>query len=339
MSKSEGSDVVRDRAAWDEAEWSRCDSRLRERALRASESGALDRIVRGARQVLRRYSSSFFLATRFLPGPKRDPVEIIYAAVRYPDEIVDSFPLAPAERLRRLDVWERQYEAALVQPSLRDALRAGIPCFAAAFAAVVRRHDIPKEHYRSFLAAMRRDASPSPFETLDDLIESYVYGSAIVVGYFLTHVYGASRAEDLPRALLCARRLAIALQLTNFLRDVREDRVRGRIYLPMDLLRAEGLDGAEPLDSARLAALVRVIRHLAGVAEEHYALASADLECFAADCRTAIRVCIDVYRRLNARIAANPGALDRRESVPALEKFRALPPSKYWRLPVAYLRR
>jgi phytoene/squalene synthetase len=109
--------------------------------------------------------------------------------------------------------------------------------------------------------------------------------------------------------------------------------------LPLDLLRDEGVLEADASDPRQHAALRRVSRRMAAVAEDYYARALADLDAFSADSQTAIRACIDVYRRLNERIRRSPRGLLHRESVPMSEKFRALPPSKYWRLPLAYLTR
>jgi len=328
---------------WSESDWLRIERQTYARALRASsEEAAWEIIIRQARAVLRAYSTSFFIVTRFLPSRKRSQVEAVYAAVRYPDEIVDSFELTPVERMRRLDAWAAQYEEALAADSINDSLRRRTPCFLASFSRVVREAAIPPEHYRSFIAAMRLDVCPRRFGTLDDLIDSYVYGSAIVVGYFLTYIYGAPSADDFARALASARHLGVALQLTNFLRDVGEDQRRGRLYLPLDLLRDEGIHEADATDPRQREALNRVSRRMAAVAEDHYARALADLDAFSTDSQTAIRACIDVYRRLNERISRNPRgprSLTHRESVPLSEKFRALPPSKYWRLPLAYLTR
>ena len=326
--------------AWSESDWELIERQTRARALRAgSEDAAWKIIVRQARAVLRAYSTSFFIVTRFLPSRKRSQVEAVYAAVRYPDEIVDSFRLSPVERMRRLDDWAGQYEDALAADSIKESLRRRTPCFLAGFSRVVREAAIPPEHYRSFIGAMRLDVCPRRFSTLDDLIDSYVYGSAIVVGYFLAYIYGATSADDFARAMESARHLGIALQLTNFLRDVGEDRRRGRLYLPLDMLRDEGAPEADAADPRQREAIHRVLRRMAAVAEDHYARAAAGLDAFSADSRTAIRACINVYRRLNDRISRAPCSLTRRESVPMSEKFRALPPSKYWRLPLAYLSR
>lgn len=329
---------IKTNEAWSEAEWEWLEQRTHQLASAStSEAAAWEIIVRQARTVLRHYSTSFFIVTRFLPPDKRDRVEAIYAAVRYPDEIVDTFPLAPKERAARLDRWAEDYETALAARSIKVALHQNVPCFLASFARVVREANIPPEHYRSFLAAMHHDVTPRRYSTLDDLIESYVYGSAIVVGYFLTYVYGSSRKQDFERALASARHLGIALQLTNFLRDVAEDQRRGRLYLPLDLLRAEGIEAADATDPQQQAAFQRVLRRMTNIAEDHYARALADLEAFASDSQTAIHACIAVYRQLNQRIAASPHGLQHRASVPASQKFKVLPVSKYWRLPLAYL--
>ncbi|HMV47117.1 MAG TPA: phytoene/squalene synthase family protein [Blastocatellia bacterium] len=324
---------------WSQQRWRTLEQETRRRALAAhSDAESWEVLVKQARLVLKTYSTSFFIVTRFLPPAKRAKVEAIYAAVRYPDEVVDTFPLTQIERTKLLDDWSEHYDDALRCRSLRQSLEQGAPCFVAAFAEVVRECGIPPEHYRAFLDAMRLDVWPRAFATLDDLIESYIYGSAIVVGYFLTYVYGSPRPQDFERALKSARDLGIALQLTNFLRDVAEDQRRGRVYLPLDLLRAEGIDEMDATDPEQQTALNNVLRKLTAMTERYYESSLADLDAFHHDSRVAIRACIDVYRQLNARIAGSPRGLQHRESVPMREKFRVLPPSKYWRLPLAYLR-
>jgi phytoene synthase len=307
------------RPPWDEATWKNLDASM--------ANADWMSIARQARHVLKAYSTSFFLVTRFLPPEKRAEVEVIYASVRYPDEIVDTFPVSADRKLQLLQEWADGYEAGLT--GLVD-----VPPFLAAFTEVVRRREIPPEHYRSFLEAMRLDVQPRLYATLDDLIDSYVYGSAIVVGYFLAYVYGGS---DFPRILESSRNLGIALQLTNFLRDVGEDQRRGRVYLPQDMLAAEGISRLDVDDASQLPALNRVLRRVSAIAEDHYAASERDLDAFSPDCVTAIRACIDVYRQLNLRIGRSVEGVRHRESVPMVTKFQVLPPSKYWRLPLAWL--
>ncbi len=340
MAEHEFEDPYRPPEVWSLDEWTRLEQRTRARALDAgSESAAWRLIIKQARRVMRAYTTSFFIVTRFLPSAKQSEVEAIYAAVRYPDEIVDTFPLSADERLRLLDRWQENYEISLRTSSLLDGLRLGVPCFLTTFAKVVRERHIPHEYYLAFLDAMRRDTRSGAFATLDDLIENYIYGSAVVVGFFLTHVYGARTEHDFERALGSARNLGIALQLTNFSRDVAEDRRRGRIYLPLDMLRAEGIEDLTNLDDRQAKAVHRVRRRLAHIARKFYADALADLDAFNSDCRAAIFACTEVYGRLNERIAASHHKINQRESVPLREKFRVLPSSKYWRIPLAYFLR
>lgn len=323
---------------WNQEQWRQLEIALRHELIAASdETAAWKHVTRAARRVMARYSTSFFIVSRFLPPCKRDRVEVIYASVRYPDEVVDTFAIPNEQRFRRLDEWSGDYERAVELPDWREAVSEGVTPFLAAFGKVVRESSIPPEHYRAFLAAMRMDVAPRPFETLDDLIESYVYGSAIVVGYFLAHVYGPAKLERMPDALACSRDLGIALQLTNFIRDVREDCRRGRVYLPQDLLRAADADMERLDDPLHRKRVIGVIRQVAACAEDAYRRSAENLEAFAPDSRIAIKACIDVYGKLNQRIMASADCVSQRESVPAFEKFMALPARKYWHLPLCAL--
>jgi phytoene synthase len=329
-----------DSRGWTETEWDAFNTSTRARILSArNDEQAWKALVGSARVVLRKYSTSFFLVTRFLPAAKRAQVEAIYAAVRYPDEIVDTFPLSAADRDQRMTSWRGAYDEAVTCPWFVKNVARGIPCFVAGFAKVVQDAKIPVQHYHAFLDAMSLDARPRPFATVNDLIDSYVYGSAVVVGFFLTHVYGSTRPQDFHRAIESARALGIALQLTNFLRDVAEDQTRGRVYLPTDYLRSEGIESLDTQDASQHKAISRVLARLSAYAEENYRIASENLDAFSEDSRTAIRACIDVYRQLNERMGDDNGGILHRESVPIAQKLRVLPRSKYWRLPLAYLTR
>lgn len=322
---------------WDLSRWQRLENAARGEIVRArSEEAAWRLAVRFSRSVLRAFSSSFFLVTRFLPRRKRAQVEVIYASVRYPDEIVDTFPLAPARQIAMLDAWEHAYLDALRQEGMRTRAAAGIPWILAAFAEVVRRTGIPAEHYRAFLGSMRRDARPALYPDLDALIAGYVYGSAIVVGYFLTHVYGPAPAATLSESLECARELGIALQLTNIARDVFDDRRRKRLYLPLDMLAAEGMTPDNCHDPGNGPALRRAVRRIALAADAGYGRARRNLGVFAPDCRAAIGACIEVYGALNRRLLDENMPARGRLSLGAAEKFRVLPADKYWRVPLAY---
>src|SRR3712207_504784 len=136
---------------WRAEEWAALERATSARALAARDERARWSVInREARRVMRAYTTSFFIVSRFLPAAKRAEVEAIYAAVRYPDEIVDTFPLSATERIERLDEWEKFYETGLAAESIRAALGAGVPAFLAGFVKVVRERRIPVDYYRSF---------------------------------------------------------------------------------------------------------------------------------------------------------------------------------------------
>jgi phytoene synthase len=327
-------------AVWSPEQWVRLQEDVRRSALRArTEADAWLVIARAARRVMAAYTTSFYLVSRFLPLPKRRRVEVVYAAVRYPDEIVDSFALSPEERESLLDGWRDAFERTLSRETLREMLQPGVSPFVAAFTVLSREAGIPADEYRAFLDAMRRDIRPEPFASMDELIERYVYGSAVVVGLFLARIYGPSAPDRMDGALQSARDLGIALQLTNFVRDVREDRRRGRLYIPLDILQREGVDVSRLDEPGQEERLLDAVRAVAAIADGLYRRAEAGLDAFSPDCRIAIEACIRVYGALNRRIMQSQDSLTTRQSVPFAEKWRVLPPSKYWRLPLALLER
>ena len=298
------------------------------------ENSARSLSARFGRKVLRSYSSSFYAVTRFLPPDKKADVELVYAAVRYPDEVVDTFALSRNLKMSHLDVWQNDFEQTRDYPGIIPAVSNGITVIMAAFRDVMRRNQIPDGYYLSFLDAMRNDINSRRFSDWHDLIENYIYGSATVVGYFLTHIYGSAPGQNLDRCLKGARSLAIALQLTNFARDVVDDALRERCYVPEHYGQSSGsvlLDQVLSLDPD---AMTKAQLILANEAAKWYQEAAFDIDAFHPDSRLAIQACHRLYSRLNTKILSNPSATDR-ESLTMFEKLSVLPVSKYWRLPAA----
>lgn len=323
---------------WTLDEWKTLQLKVIEQAKKCSTNPeARLQITRHARHVMRHYTTGFFIVSRFLPRVKRDDVELIYAAVRYPDEVVDTFDIPDSRKRELLDEWRNGYSSALRSGGLLPALERSTPPFVAAFSDLVQRHEIPEAYYESFLDAMEFDIAPQPFDSLDDLINGYIYGSAIVVGYFLTHVYGACSRDAFDDAMQSARNLGIGLQLTNFLRDIQDDARRGRVYLPTDILEAHGISHFNPSDERQQEQLRPVVKEMTHLADGYYEQSFQTLQAFHPDSRIAIKACIDIYRMLNTRIAESDLGIHHRESVPLMEKLKPLPSSKFWRIPLAYL--
>ncbi len=179
------------------------------------------------RAIMRHYATSYYFATQFFPADIRPSVYALYGFVRYPDQWVDCPDGWDANAIRaQLDAYERDLIRAVIgEPVPLPVLRA--------FADCVRRHRIPLRYCADFLDAMRMDLVRSRYQTFEDL-QTYTWGSASVVGLMMAHILGRTDSETLHYAGL----LGLAMQMTNFLRDVGEDYTRGRIYLPQAELQA-----------------------------------------------------------------------------------------------------
>ena len=308
--------------------------------LKSSSGTSLDVAVKFSRKVLKTHSTSFFIVTRFLPKFMRDEVELVYGSVRFPDEIVDSFDIKNDEKKELLSNWRNKYRLALESGSFEDSINKDVPILLAGFTEVVKKYSIPSSYYESFLDAMELDVEPRDFEDTDDLINNYVYGSAIVVGYFLAYVYGSSQIDNFEETLKSSKELGIALQLTNFIRDINEDLKRGRVYIPKTILNNNGIDlknygnnvnqNTSSINAARM--------ELASIANKYYKESEKGIESFSPESRIAIKACIELYGKLNDRIISRGNDIKTRESLSWSEKLGALPLSKYWKLPIAYLK-
>ena len=181
------------------------------------------------RRVQRSHSKTYYFSTRLLPPDVRPHVHALYAFMRYADEIVDNpGGTTPQEQLASLEAFEEETLAAVAGEDVPNpVLRA--------YAATARERGIEPENITAFMKSMKMDTSVSRYATYEDL-KVYTYGSAAVVGLMMCRILGATdeRAEEHAEAL------GVAMQLSNFLRDVSEDWGRGRVYLPLEDLKRFG---------------------------------------------------------------------------------------------------
>ena len=223
----------------------------------------------------RRHDPTYYFATRRLSHPGRLGVHALYAYVRKVDELVDGPRRAsdPADRRAALDGAERDLRRALdgapaVDPALRALIDTG------------RRHTLPLGELRSYFDSMRVDCAPVRMQTWSEL-EHYMQGSAGAVGRILAVLLGAPPERDLQFT-----RLALAFQLTNFIRDVRVDWELDRVYLPGEDLERFGVSVEEiarrqPSSGFRrlLALQVQRARTLFGDSASAADLVTPDVRC------------------------------------------------------------
>ncbi|HEY2273120.1 MAG TPA: squalene/phytoene synthase family protein [Jatrophihabitantaceae bacterium] len=267
-------------------------------------------------RITREQARNFAWGIRLLPLPKRRALSAVYAMARRIDDIGDG-PLPEDEKLRLLA--ETRKHATVPDPSSSDAVQV-------ALADAARRLPIPLDAFGELVDGCEMDVQGRRYDTLDELV---VYCRCVAgsIGRLSLGVFApgldtatASRAHDLADAL------GVALQLTNILRDIREDFLNGRIYLPrhdlalFDVELAIGPDGALEECAGGLADLVRFE---AARAEGWYDRGLQLLPLLDRRSAACCAAMAGIYHELLSRIAARPGSVfGTRVSLPTRDKLR-----------------
>ena len=281
-------------------------------------------------QITWEQARNFAYGIRLLPLEKRHALAAVYAYARRIDDIGDG-DLPPEEKTRQLEEARQQVkalvaivkaEAATEQAEQAGQLDRNDPVLVALID-TGKRFPIPLEAFEELIDGCLADVNQAKYETFDDLLY-YCRCVAGSIGRLSLGIYGPTNPE---RQSKLADDLGVALQLTNILRDVREDFRNNRIYLPKEDLDKFGIEFApfgepEPFPSeAMQARFANLVEFEANRAREWYGsglrlLATIDRR--SAACTGAMA---GIYRRLLERIARNPHAvLEGRMSLPGSEK-------------------
>ena len=243
--------------------------------------------------LTRSRAANFYWGLRLLPQPQRSAMFAIYAWMRQADDLVDEAADTGTAR-DNLARFSEQTES-LFNGAVPDAT----PMWRA-LAQVLLHIDLPRHSFDAMLEGQRWDIEGRTIKTAADL-EAYCELVASSVGVICVHVWGFNNDE----APELARRRGIAFQLTNILRDVREDLAVGRCYLPLDvgevLLNRDMLTAWHPPEPCS-----KLIVHWATVAQSHYD-ASAGLDAMVQQrCRRTLRAMTRIYRGILNQIIAVP---------------------------------
>jgi phytoene synthase len=288
------------------------------------------------RDVARREAKNFFYAFRVLPKHKSDAMCAVYAFMRKADDLADDESFTLEQRRDAMARWTAAWHASRGQLS-------NDPIFFA-LDDTQRRFNIPNELLEQLVAGTTLDLEPTPAGVLSvpvappfhghaeiqlykdfASLRRYCYLVASVVGLVCIRIFGYTdaHAEDL------AIDTGIAFQLTNILRDIKEDAHRGRVYLPAERLEQYGVslehllavtDGVAPGRRD-----LEMMMGLQGNAQRLYRSSDKLIPLLDKDARPAMRVLVRIYRRLLNRIANDPEAVSKqRVSVPTVQKVAIL---------------
>ena len=266
---------------------------------------ATERSYDYCRRVARRRAKNFYYSFILLSSPQRNAMCAIYAFMRYCDDLSDE----PGANRAAIDKWRAEMEAAL------EGRFSDHPVWPA-FHHTVRRFGIPHQYFREMIDGVLSDLEPRRFETFEQLYR-YCYQVASVVGLTIVHIFGFDTRSALPPAEKCG----VAFQLTNILRDIREDAERGRIYLPMEDLQRFGVSEEDLVAGRRDEAFLKLMDFEAERARAYYNESRPLLDLIHPRSRASLWALISIYSRLLDRIeGSNYDVFRRRVRLPLWEK-------------------
>ena len=250
------------------------------------------------RQIARKSAKNFYYGFMLLPRRKRNALCAVYAFMRHADDLADDPGMTPRERHEKLETYIESYHRAV------EVGRTDDPVFMA-LSDSQQRYLIPMELLDQLVAGTEMDVRDDPagtgalvvYQTFEELY-SYCYHVASVVGLVCIRIFGYrdQAAERL------AEHLGIAFQLTNILRDVKEDAAMRRIYVPMEELEHYGVTAEELGSGVPMERLRPLLEYQARRAREYYQSAEKLLPMVEEVSRPALWTMVEIYRGILDRI-------------------------------------
>jgi squalene synthase HpnC/squalene synthase HpnD len=270
---------------------------LRQAEQRFGGNTVVERSYAECHRIARSSHSNFYYAFFLLPTKRRDGLAALYAFMRLVDDVADEGNDL-ATKQRGLAKWRAALDEAVNANGRANASApSGATEVLPALVDTMRRYNIPARYLHDLISGAEMDLTVKSYPTFDRLRE-YCYRVAGTVGLTCTHVFGFRDA----RALDLAEKLGLAFQLTNIIRDVRDDYAMGRIYLPVEDLAEYNV---KPEDFTRDEATLGVrelLRFEAQRAWQCYEEGAALLSLVAPESRAALWLLVHTYSALLARI-------------------------------------
>jgi phytoene synthase len=257
------------------------------------------------RAVAKKRAKNFYYSFVLLEPDQKNAMCAVYAFMRYCDDLSDE----PGATRNAMDRWREALTEALAgRPDANPAWPA--------FLDSVARYRIPHRYFHDMIEGVASDLEPVVVETFDELYR-YCYRVASVVGLTTIHIFGFTSDDALPLAEKCG----VAFQLTNILRDIREDAGLGRIYLPAEDLDRFGVSTGDLREARRTERFGRLMEFEIERARRYYRESAPLLGMIQPKARASLWALIAIYSGLLDRIAESEyDVLTRRISLAAAEK-------------------
>ncbi len=262
--------------------------------------------IRACQSICRDHAKSFYVASWTLPREKREAAWTVYAFSRISDDVVDE---GGRDAKKRFGQWRK---------SVRNAFSSGASddLVLSAFVSVCRRHGIKKSMVFEMLDGLESDLNNHSYRSFAEL-EKYCFNVAAIPGLMMLRVLGCTDA----RAEKPACDLGVAMQLTNILRDLKEDAAQGKAYLPQDEMAAFGYSKTQLTAGIQTPALDRLLHFQIRRARALYQSSQKGVSYLPNDARLCVRLCASFYQGILDELE-QPGfsPLDARAVVPSWKK-------------------
>ncbi len=248
------------------------------------------------KRITYKHAKTFYFASHFLPKEKRNACYAVYAFCRYVDDIVDvgieEKGLTVSDAVQLVNQWHSDV-ASLYSNNVIPNQSSESHYVLRAWEDVLSRYHIPRRLPEELISGVLMDTVVSRFDTFEHLRE-YCYKVASVVGLMTSEIFGYSDSS----ALRSAVDLGIAMQLTNILRDVKEDAQRNRIYIPQEFLHKYRVPETNILHNVFTTNMRELIKDMIALADTYYSNADAGIPLLSADSRVTVRLMSRNYRKI-----------------------------------------
>lgn len=250
--------------------------------------------------LTRTQARNFYYGLKLLPEPKRSAMFALYAYMRLIDDIADDEDgRSVAQRHHDLEQWRLHTHAALAHKPLTGA---GVHPLWPAFAEMVHQYRLPAGLLDDVIAGQQQDLDPHPLQTADDLY-TYCYRVAGTVGLASIYIWGFEGGAETEQLAIWR---GVGFQLTNILRDLREDARRGRTYLPQCELIAHGVSLADLRDARGGKAFGELMNGEIARAESFYERSRLLESRIQRDSRPTLIAMTQIYHGLLRKLAIEP---------------------------------
>ncbi len=297
----------------------------------AAESAELRRAYEFCRRITKEHSKSFYFSANFLKPAKRQPIYALYALCRLVDDEVDAAEVrSEAEAIAAVERWKSKlnevYFNAETQRRDGESKTQQTPdnqqnLVLTAWRDMLRRYKIRQELPLELMRGVLMDTHIKRYQTWDELYV-YCYRVASVVGLMSSEIFGYEKPETLDYA----EALGIAMQLTNILRDVRDDAKMNRIYLPKEDLDRFGVSEGQIFNNDFDENFARLMRFEIARAREYYKQAELGVPLLDRDARFTVLLAARIYGKiLNQIERQNHNVFAARAHTTKPQKIAAIP--------------